>query len=91
MTKEQRTIKVLSAQVTELTDKLKQEINSNNYNKGERDRLQKELTDLHETFDLLCVPKKRKGEYHDLSANARLTLFMAMRNNIKVAQPTEED
>ena len=91
MTKDQKMIKDFKQQVTELTDKLKNEVNNNEYSKKERDHLREELNDLHATFDLLCVPKRRKGDYYDLSANARLTLFMAMRSNIKVAQPTEEN
>ena len=90
MTKEQRLIKELTAKVTELEQSCKDKDNSLRFAQDDRSKLTSELNDLHSTFDLLGVPKRRKGMYSDLSANARLTLFMAQLNEIPVAQPTEE-
>lgn len=90
MTKEQRLIKELTTKVTELEQSLKDKDSSLRFAQEERSKATAELNDLHSTFDLLGVPKRVKGEYCSLSANARLTLFMAKTNNISVAQPTEE-
>lgn len=90
MTKEQRLIKELTTKVNDLEEMCKDKETSLRYAQEERSKVTAELNDLHSTFDLLGVPRKRKGEYCSLSANARLTLFMAQINNISVAQPTEE-
>lgn len=90
MTKEQRLIKELTTKVTDLEKSYKDKDNSLHYIQDERNKLSDELNDLHATFDLLGVPKRRKGTYSDLSANARLTLFMAQINDIPVTQPIEE-
>ena len=90
MTKEQRLIKELTTKVNDLEELRKEKESSLRYAQDERNKATTELNDLHSTFDLLGVPKRRKGEYRDLSANARLTLFMAQMNNIPVAQPTED-
>lgn len=91
MTKEQRLIKELTTKVNDLEALCKEKDTSLKYSQKECDKLKVELNDLHSTFDLLAVPSRVKGTYNDLSANARLTLFMAMRNNIKVTQPSSED
>lgn len=91
MTKEQRTIKVQAKQIANLTNettRLKSDLESTRKRKDQYDA---ELTDIHRTFDLLGVPQRVKNTYHDLSANARLTLFLAQINNIKVEQPKEEN
>lgn len=91
MTKEQRTIKAQAVQITELTNeitKLKSDLESARKYKDQYDA---ELVDIHRTFDLLGVPQRVKNTYHDLTANARLTLFLAQTNGIKVEQPKEED
>lgn len=82
MTKEQRTIKALKEEIAKLTDKLDSVTSSYNYANNERNELRKELNDLHSTFDLLSVPRKPNTDTYssDLSANARMTLFLA--NNI---------
>ena len=51
--------------------------------------LTNELNDIHATFDLLGIPSKVKNTYRDLTANARLTLFLAQTNGIKVEQPKD--
>ena len=82
MTKEQRTIKELREEIAKLTEKLNSTTSSYNYANDERNSLRKELNDLHSTFDLLNVPRKTNADTYssDLSANARMTLFLA--NNI---------
>ena len=90
MTKEQRLIKELTTKVNYLEEMCKDKETSLRYAQEERSKVTAELNDLHSTFDLLGVPRRRKGEFGSLSANARLTLFMAQINNIPVAQPTEE-
>ena len=89
MTKEQRIIKEQAAQIADLTNtiadlesKLK---TANEY----RDKYSSELYDIHATFDLLSVPRRVKNTYSDLTANARLTLFIAQINGIKVTQPKD--
>ena len=90
MTKDQRTIKAQTVQITDLTEevsRLKSDLESARQYK---DRYDKELSDVHDTFDLLGVPRHVKSTYHSLSANARLTLFLAQTNGIKVEQPQED-
>lgn len=91
MTKDQRTIKQLTAQVTELKATLTSAEDNLKRTQEYRERSDNELADIHRTFDLLGVPKRVKNQYHDLSANARLTLFIAQTNGIPVAQPDEEE
>lgn len=89
MTKDQRTIKAQTVQITELTNeitRLKSDLESA---RKYKDQYDSELVDIHSTFDLLGVPQRGKT-YHDLTANARLTLFLAQTNGIKVEQPKEE-
>lgn len=91
MTKDQRTIKAQAVQITDLTNeitRLKSDLESTRKYKEQYDN---ELKDVHATFDLLGVPQRVKNTYHDLTANARLTLFLAQTNGIKVEQPKEGD
>ena len=89
MTKEQRTIKEQAAQIAELT-KTVEELNSRIESTNKcKDRCCNELEDIHATFDLLGIPGRVKSTYHELSANARLTLFLAQTNGIKVEQSKE--
>ncbi len=91
MTKEQRTIKAQAVQITELTNeiaRLKSDLDSARKYKEQSDN---ELKDVHATFDLLGVPQRVKNTYYDLTANARLTLFLAQTNGIKVEQPKEDN
>lgn len=89
MTKEQRIIKEKATQIADLTNevaKLKSDLEMTRKYKEQYDN---ELADIHSTFDLLGVPKRVKNTYHDLNANARLTLFLAQTNGMKVEQPKE--
>lgn len=89
MTKDQRTIKQLTQQLADLTSeitRLKLNLVSECLYKN---KYRDELDDIHTTFDLLDIPRRVKNTYHDLTANARLTLFLAQTNGIKVEQPKE--
>lgn len=91
MTKEQRTIKDQAAQIAELTktiEDLKSRLESACKYKEQYDN---ELRDVHATFDLLGVPSRVKNTYSELTANARLTLFIAQTNGIRVEQPKDGD
>ena len=91
MTKDQRTIKAQAVQITDLTSeitRLKSNLDSECVYK---EKYRDELDDIHATFDLLGIPRHVKNTYHDLTANARLTLFLAQTNGIKVEQPKEGD
>lgn len=90
MTKDQKTIKAQAVQIIDLTNevaRLKSDLESARKYKEQYDN---ELSDIHRTFDLFGVPQRVKNQYHELSANARLTLFMAQTHGIKVEQPKEE-
>ena len=91
MTKEQRIIKAQAAQIADLTNtiaELKSKLETaNEY----RNKYSSELYDIHVTFDLLSIPRRVKNTYSDLTANARLTLFIAQINGIKVEQPKDGD
>lgn len=91
MTKDQRTIKQQAAQIDSLTDEVAKLKSDFEFASKLKEQYDKELSDMHATFDLLSVPKRVKGTYHDLTANARLTLFLAQLNNIKVEQSKEGD
>lgn len=91
MTKDQRTIKAQAVQINDLTtevSRLKSNIDSE---RAYKEKYRDELDDIHSTFDLLGIPRRVKNTYHDLTANARMTLFLAQENGTKVAQPKEED
>ena len=84
MTKDQRTIKTQAVQITELTNKissLKSDLENVRKYKKQYDN---ELADIHSTFDLLGIPRCVKNSYRNMSANARLTLFLAQTHGIKV-------
>lgn len=90
MTKDQRTIKAQATQIADLTNeitRLKSDLESARKYKEQYDN---ELSDIHATFDLLGVPQRVRNTYHDLTANARLTLFLAQTSGIKVEQPKED-
>lgn len=90
MTKDQRTIKAQITQINDLTNeitRLKSDLESARKYKEQYDN---ELRDVHCTFDLLGVPQRVKNDYHNLTANARLTLFLAQTHGIKVEQPKED-
>lgn len=91
MTKEQKTIKAQEAQINDLTNeitRLKSDLESV---RKCREQYDNELSDIHATFDLLGIPRHVKNTYRDMSANARLTLFLAQTHGIKVEQPKEND
>ena len=90
MTKEQRTIKELTQQVADLKVDLENKDANLKRTEEYRKQSENELSDIHATFDLLGVPRCVKSSYRNLSANARLTLFLAQTNGIKVEQPKEE-
>ena len=78
MTKEQRTIKELTTQVADLTKQLADEKSNKEYYYKEYSKAQDELKELHNTFDLLDVPRKTSAQYcSELSLNSRMTLYIA--------------
>jgi len=90
MTKEQRTIKAQAVQITDLANevaKLKSDLETT---RSYKEQCSNELADINATFDLLGVPQRVKDTYHYLTANARLTLFLAQQSGIKVEQPKED-
>ena len=89
MTKEQRKIKELTAQVENLTKELKDVKSNRDYYYGEYSNLQKEIKELNSTFDLLDVPKTTSSQsYSELSLNSRMTLYIAGIR--KVVKDTED-
>lgn len=91
MTKDQRTIKAQATQINDLTNevaRLKSDLESVRKYKEQYDS---ELSDIHATFDLLGIPRSVKNTYRSMSANARLTLFLAQTHGIKVEQPKDGD
>ncbi len=91
MTKEQRTIKAQATQIADLTNEVARLKSDLETLRKYRDQYDAELADIHATFDLLCIPRHVKNSYRDMSANARLTLFLAQTNGIKVEQPKDGD
>lgn len=85
MTKEQRKIKELTSQVEDLTKKLAEEKSNKEYYCREWSKVQDALRELHNTFDLLNVPRKTSTQsYSELSLNSRMTLYIAgVRDNVK--------
>ena len=78
MTKEQRKIKELTAQVETLTKQLEEEKRGKDYYSREYDTFKRELDEMHYTLDVLDVPRKAPGQmYDDLQLSARMTLFVA--------------
>ena len=91
MTKDQRTIKAQAVQLTALENevaRVKSDLESTRKYKEQYDN---ELTDIHTTFDLLGVPRCSKNSYRSLSANARLTLFLAQRSGIQIKKDATEE
>ena len=91
MTKDQKTIKTQATEIERLTNevtRLKSDLETTSKYKQQYDA---ELQDVHSTFDLLGVPRSSKNNYHNLTANARLTLFLAQTHGIKVEQPKDGD
>ena len=86
MTKEQRKIKELTAQLEDLTKKLAEEKSSKEYYCKECSKAQDELRELHTTFDLLNVPKKNASQAYasELSLSSRMTLYVAGIRNPKM-------
>lgn len=91
MTKDQRTIKQQAQQIIDLEASLKSKDADLKRCEEYKKKYDEELADIHCTFDLLGVPARVKNTYHDLTANARLTLFLAQTNGIKVEQPKDGD
>lgn len=91
MTKDQRTIKAQAVQITDLTSEITRMKSNLDSERVCKEKYRDELGDIHATFDLLGIPRCTKSTYHDLTANARLTLFLAQTNGIKVEQPKEGD
>ena len=89
MTKEQRTIKEQATQIIDLINEIKDLKSNLELTSEYKEQYDTELSDIHATFDLLGVPRRANGTYHDLKANARLTLFIAQINGIKVTQPKD--
>ena len=78
MTKEQRKIKELTVQVEELTKQLEKVKSDKEYYSREHSKLQKELEEMHFTFDALAVPRKAPGQqYSELTLSTRMTLYVA--------------
>lgn len=90
MTKDQRTIKAQAIQITELTNDVSRLKSDLDAVRKDREQADRELADVHATFDLLGVPRCVNSSYRSLTVNARLTLFLVQANGIKVAQPKEE-
>lgn len=91
MTKDQKTIKEQATQITDLTKELERLKSDNAIIQKYKEQYDNELKDIHETFDLLGVPRHPKNTYRDLSVNARLTLFLAKTSGLKVEQLKEEE
>lgn len=86
MTKEQRKIKDLTAQVEDLTKKLEEEKSAKNYWSDRYCATDKELSELHTTFDVLGVPRRTNARDYapDLSLSNRMTLYVAgVREGVK--------
>lgn len=79
MTKEQRKIKELTAANEQLTKDLAEAKSSKTYWADEHNKIQRELNELHDTFDLLGVPRKKQTKDYapDLSLSNRMTLYVA--------------
>lgn len=85
MTKEQRKIKELIAQVGDLTKKVEDVKSSRDYYSKEYDKFKAELDEMHYTFDALAVPRKAPGQqYSELKLSTRMTLYLSgVRENVK--------
>lgn len=79
MTKEQRKIKELTAANEQLQKELNEAKSSKDYWCKEHSNIKHELDELHDTFDLLGVPRKKQTKDYapDLSLSNRMTLYVA--------------
>ena len=93
MTKEQRKIKELTAQVEDLNKKLADEKSNKEYYYKEYSKAHDELKELHATFDLLGVPRKNSSESYaaELSLSNRMTLYVAGVRNPKTSDVSASD
>ena len=91
MTKDQRTIKQLNQQLADMKVDLDNKVAELKRTEEYKKQYDNELRDIHATFDLLGIPRHVKNNYHDMSANARLTLFLAQTHGIKVEQPKDPE
>lgn len=91
MTKDQRTIKTQATQIDDLTKQISDLKSSLESTRKYKEQSDNELQDIHATFDLLGIPRSVKNSYRNMTANARLTLFLAQTHGIKVEQPKEGD
>lgn len=79
MTKEQRKIKALEAEIETLTGKLKDAEYWKDYYSKESSRKETEIREIHSTLDSMGVPSKSRGNYNTtLSIGSRLTLLITM-------------
>ena len=79
MTKEQRKIKELTAANEQLQKDLAEAKSSKDYWNKEFSNTKREMDELHDTFDLLGVPRKKQTKDYapDLSLSNRMTLYVA--------------
>lgn len=91
MTKDQRKIKQLTQQLADMKVDLDNKVAELKRTDEYKKQYDNELRDIHATFDLLGIPRHVKNNYHDMSANARLTLFLAQTHGIKVEQPKDPE
>ena len=87
-TTEQRKIKTLEKQVTDLQDTIKSKESWNNYLDQEKRKYQNEVDETHKVLNLMGVPQK------NLPLPSRLTLLMTMigmRGVIQLQTQAQED
>lgn len=79
MTKEQRKIKELTVANEQLQKDLAEAKSSKDYWCKEHTNIKRELDELHDTFDLLGVPRKKPSKDYspDLTLSNRMTLYVA--------------
>ena len=79
MTKEQKKIKDLTAANEQLQKDLAEAKSSKDYWCKEHSNIKREMDELHDTFDLLGVPRKKQTKDYapDLSLSNRMTLYVA--------------
>jgi len=77
MTKEQKTIKELKAQVEALEEKLKDSKYWEDYYRAEAGRLREEINQVHDTLDAMTVPRKGAQD-NNMTLSGRLTLLVTM-------------
>lgn len=79
MTKEQRKIKELTTANEQLQKDLAEAKSSKDYWSKEYSDIKREMDELHDTFDLLGVPRKKQTKDYapDFSLSNRMTLYVA--------------